>query len=102
MTSVLTIPGEVDVVSGEDFATRLHAALTTDVELLVIDMLRVDFLGSAGLAALVEVQDEADRRGVEVRVVCGRVARHTIELTGLGERFTLADTLAAAIEPGRP
>ncbi|ALG09815.1 STAS domain-containing protein [Kibdelosporangium phytohabitans] len=100
-TSVLSFQGEVDMVSGEHFATHLHAALTTGVELLVIDMLRVDFLGSAGLAALVRFHTEAARRGIDVRLVCGRAARRTIELTGLADRFTPADTLSAALGPGR-
>nr|CEL20814.1 hypothetical protein [Kibdelosporangium sp. MJ126-NF4]CTQ98381.1 hypothetical protein [Kibdelosporangium sp. MJ126-NF4] len=97
MASVLTFHGEVDLSSGEDFSTRLYGALAEGVDILVVDMLRIDFLGSAGLAALIRFQEEATRRGVEVRLVCGHAARRTIELTGLTERFVLADTLSSAL-----
>ncbi|MCE7004290.1 STAS domain-containing protein [Kibdelosporangium philippinense] len=93
--SVLSLRGEVDVATGQHFATQLSAALTTCGGVLFVDLLKISFLGSAGLAALIRFQDEAALRGVEVRLVCGPASRRTIELTGLAQRFTLVDTVPA-------
>ncbi|RSM91462.1 anti-sigma factor antagonist [Kibdelosporangium aridum] len=94
--SVLSLQGEIDMATGQHFATQLSKALTTCGDVLVVDMANISFLGSAGLAALIRFQDEAALRGVEVRLVCGHAARRTIELTGLAERFILLDSLPSS------
>lgn len=95
--SVLALRGEIDMATGKYFSVQLDEALATSDQVLVVDMTGIDFLGSAGLAALITFQDKAESQGVEVRVVCGPTTRRVIELTGLTERFRLAGTAAAAL-----
>jgi anti-sigma B factor antagonist len=97
-TAVLDLRGEIDLATGEDLMSQLNRALAALPGRLVVDLTRVDFLGSAGLSALIAARETAERQGTQVRLVCNRITRRTIELTGLNEQFTLADDRNAALE----
>jgi len=60
--AVLDLRGEIDLATGEDLTAQLGRALAAVPELLVIDLTGVDFLGSAGLAALIAARDDAGGR----------------------------------------
>jgi anti-sigma B factor antagonist len=65
---------------------------------LVVDLSEVSFLGSAGLAALVEAKDAADRDGSRLLVVPGsRIVKRALEATGLLSLFTVADDVPEAL-----
>jgi len=95
--AVLALRGEIDLATGDDLTTQLNRALAGQPRLLVIDLTAVDFLGSAGLSALIVAKGQADAQGTRVRMVCNRTTRRTIELTGLTEQFDLADDRASAL-----
>lgn len=84
-TAVVHVRGEVDVLTAprltELLVTRLRGAIRT----LVIDLSEVDFLGAAGLSALVHAELLARHRGVTLRVVAGdnRAALRPLTVTGL-------------------
>jgi anti-sigma B factor antagonist len=71
--SVLTVSGEVDIDSGP----RLQAALDEIIDVpagrapsgLVLDLTGVTFLGSAGLAVLVDAHERASQRGIALKIV---------------------------------
>lgn len=73
--SVLTVSGEIDLVSGP----RLRAALdeilddagsgTTPLADVLLDLTAVTFLGSAGLAVLVDAHEHATQRGIALKIV---------------------------------
>jgi anti-anti-sigma factor len=94
---VASVSGELDMLT----APRLRAVVTAEVAdcaVLVIDLSGVSFLGSAGLAVLVEASHEAARRQVELRVVAtGRTVRRPLEITGLDEVLTTFPTRDAAV-----
>jgi anti-sigma B factor antagonist len=94
---VLHVVGEVDTLTAPVLRTRLDEHLA-EVELLVLDLTDVTFLGSAGLAVLVAAKDEADRFGHRLRLVPGsRIVVRALEATGLLTLFDLADTAAEAL-----
>jgi anti-sigma B factor antagonist len=85
---VATVAGEVDMLTAPALRAVVLAELA-DCTVLVIDLTRVGFLGSAGLAVLVEASHEAQRRQVELRlVVAGRSVQRPLEITGLTEVLT--------------
>jgi anti-sigma B factor antagonist len=96
-TAVLDLRGEIDLATGEDLATQLDRALADRPKLLVVDLTAVDFLGSAGLSALIVAKGKADAQDTRIRMVCNRTTRRTIELTGLAEQFDLVDDRATAL-----
>lgn len=85
---VATVSGEVDMLTAPALRAVVLAELD-DCAVLVIDLSGVGFLGSAGLAVLVEASHEAQRRQVELRLVAGgRAVRRPLEITGLAEVLT--------------
>jgi anti-sigma B factor antagonist len=85
---VATVAGEVDMLTAPALRAAVLAELD-DCTVLVIDLSGVSFLGSAGLAVLVEASHEAQRRQVELRLVAaGRSVQRPLEITGLTEVLT--------------
>jgi len=94
---VLHVVGELDTLTAPVLAGRL-AEQQSAVPKLVVDLSEVSFLGSAGLAALVEAKDAADRHGWQLLVVPGsRIAWRALEATGLLSLFTVADDVPEAL-----
>jgi anti-sigma B factor antagonist len=94
---VLHVVGEVDTLTAPILRTRLDEHLA-EVELLVLDLGDVTFLGSAGLAVLVAARDEAERLSHRLRLVPGsRIVVRALEATGLLGLFELSDTAAEAL-----
>ena len=89
--SVIDLGGEIDLVTGEHFATQLTAALQDAGSKLVVDMSKVTFLGSAGIAALIAVNRMATAQGTELVLKCSPPTRRTIELVGLTEQLKVVD-----------
>src|SRR5882757_5785503 len=80
--------------------TVVVAALTdSPSKRVVLDLSRVTFLGSHGLAMLVDISARAAARGVVFRLVVGD--RHTViralEVTGIAAGFTLYPSLNEAV-----
>jgi anti-anti-sigma factor len=64
----------------------------------VVDFTKVTFLGSAGLAVLVEALHESRRAHVLLRlVVASRTVNRALTVTGLGEVFDIYSKVAEAI-----
>jgi anti-sigma B factor antagonist len=95
---VVKVIGEIDTLTAPVLRSRLEENLA-EVELVVLDLSEVTFLGSAGLAVLVFARDEADRLRHRFRLVPGsRIVVRALEATGLLSLFELADTAAQALE----
>jgi anti-sigma B factor antagonist len=72
----------------------------------VVDLDGVEFLGSAGLSALVEANELTTKQDRALRLAChSRIANRALEAPELRARFTFADTVPDALEksarPGR-
>jgi anti-sigma B factor antagonist len=94
---VLHVIGELDTLTSPLLARQL-AEQQSAVAKLVVDLSDVSFLGSAGLAALVEAKDAADNSQGRLLVVPGsRIAKRALEATGLLRLFTVADDVPEAL-----
>lgn len=96
--TVVHVSGEIDMVT----TPRLHACLQERLgkspRLLVVDLSGVSFLGSSGLAVLVESLETARRRGSELRLVASsREVVRPLEATGLTELFQSYPDLDSAL-----
>jgi anti-anti-sigma factor len=76
------VRGVLDVFSSPALAKRALANLPTKTHDLVIDLRDVSFVDSAGVSALVRLQQEARSRAVEVRARLGN-AQHSINATAI-------------------
>lgn len=100
--SIVSVTGEIDMLT----APRLRAALVHAIEELrrtplVVDLSRVTFLSSGGLALLVEAHTLATEQSVAIRVVTGasRLVVHALEITGVADLLPTYPDLAAALDP---
>jgi anti-sigma B factor antagonist len=93
---VVTVGGEIDTLT--EFAVFVIGQLVV-VPLVVLDLDGVQFLGSAGLSVLVKANKLAAQEGRHLRLVChsGTINR-ALDVTGLREQFTFADTVSAALQ----
>jgi anti-sigma B factor antagonist len=91
-TVTVTVVGEVDTFTAPVLRASLDTQLEQQPSELVIDLCGVQFLGSAGLAVLVETQKSARSRDVGLRLVANtRAVTRPLEVTGLIDLFTIAD-----------
>ncbi len=86
------VVGEVDTFTAPVLRSTLDSQLEQSPRELVIDLSGVQFLGSAGLAVLVETQKSARSREVDLRLVATtRAVTRPLEVTGLIDLFTIVD-----------
>jgi anti-sigma B factor antagonist len=89
------VVGEVDTFTAPVLRSTLDSQLEQSPSELVIDLSGVQFLGSAGLAVLVETQKSARSREVALRLIATtRAVTRPLEVTGLIDLFTIADSPA--------
>ncbi|WP_329790026.1 STAS domain-containing protein [Lentzea sp. DG1S-22] len=95
--TVLAVSGEVDMVSAPTLRDALVNGLG-DGGTFVVDMTGVTFLGSAGLAVLVEAARVAQQHEAALKVVAkARAVTRPLEATGLGEVLSLHQTVEEAL-----
>ena len=91
----VTVVGEVDTFTAPVLRSSLDSQLEQSPRELIIDLSGVQFLGSAGLAVLVETQKAARSRDVALRLIATtRAVTRPLEVTGLIDLFTIADSSA--------
>ncbi len=96
--TVVSVSGEVDMVTTPRLNTCLQEQLALNPDRLVIDLSGLSFLGSSGLAVLVESLDDARGGGTDLRLVCSsREVVRPLEATGLTELFQTFPDLNSAL-----
>jgi anti-sigma B factor antagonist len=95
---VVTVTGEIDTLTAPKLATFLNEQLAA-AQVVVVDLDGVEFLGSAGLSALFEANEQANRERRALRMVChSRIANRALEATELRDQFTFADSVPEALK----
>jgi anti-sigma B factor antagonist len=97
---VVTVTGELDMLTTPRLRVAVREVLDEAMgEPVVLDLTAVTFLGSPGLAALVEAVREAGQRGGPLRIVVDHVRPviRPIQLTGLDDVLTLYETVDEAL-----
>jgi len=92
---VLHVAGEVDLLTANALGDRIREQLVPENRVLVLDLGKVSFLGSAGLAEIVAA-GQADGPKV-VLVATNRAVLRPLDVTGLLALFTVYDTVDAAL-----
>lgn len=95
---VLEIGGEVDMLTSPRLRTAALAALADDPRVVVLALDSVSFLGTSGLAVLIEVREAAQQVGVDLRLACtGRRVLRPLSIAGLIPMFDVRDTVEDAL-----
>jgi anti-anti-sigma factor len=99
---VVEVRGELDTLTMPRLRAKVREGLALPVALLVVDLDRVTFLGTTGLAGLVEIRSTADDQGCGLRLVCrNRHVLRPLELTGLIGLFPIHDSVTEAVRQWR-
>jgi anti-sigma B factor antagonist len=97
---VITVGGEVDMLTSPQLRSLVLDQFDpgAGVELVVLDLDGVTFLGTSGLAVLIEVREAAHAAGVELRLACtARRVLRPLTIAGLIPLFDIHDTIDAAL-----
>ena len=97
---VISVAGELDTLTTPRLRVAVREALDEAMgAAVVVDLTEVTFLGSPGLAALVDAVASANRRGGPLRIVVDntRPVIRPIELTGLDDVLALYETVDEAL-----
>jgi anti-sigma B factor antagonist len=92
---VLNVAGEVDLLTATALGERIREHLVPGTRVLILDLGKVSFLGSAGLAEIVAA-GQAGATTV-VLVATNRAVLRPLDVTGLLSLFTVYDTVDAAV-----
>lgn len=97
---VVEVGGEVDMLTSPQLRRVVLDRLGDGAELVVLALDRVSFLGTSGLAVLIEVREAAQAAGVQLRLACTqrRVLR-PLAIAGLVPLFDIRDSLELALDP---
>ena len=95
---VVSVGGEIDALTAPELGALLATQLAA-ASLVVVDLERVRFLGSAGLSVLFAANELAIRENRSLWLVLPRrgMVNRTLEVTGLSEQFNIAETVVAAL-----
>ena len=86
----VSVAGEVDTFTAPALRSALDAELERRPPELVLDLRGVRFLGSAGLAVLVETKKSAGARDIVLRLIATtHPVIRPLEVTGLVAMFTI-------------
>lgn len=96
-TVVVSVAGELDVLTSPHLKDGIDAALAKGPAVLVIDLSEVEFLSSAGMAVLVAAREQAEDSHVKFGVVAsGPATSRPLTLIGLAEVIGMHPTLGEA------
>jgi anti-sigma B factor antagonist len=95
---VVQIVGEIDASNVEEMRAETLAGLPNSALGLVLDLRRLTYIDSAGVAYIFEVAERLRRRGQAVALVVppNAVIRRSLEITEVGEVAAILPTLEAA------
>ena len=93
---VFTFKGQLDAFSEKQFKTFVTNNIKSELP-IVIDLLKIDFLDSSGLGALVQTAKECKKFKVGFSVVGNSRVAQTIKLVRLGDFLNLKLSLEDAL-----
>lgn len=97
-TALLRVFGEIDMLTSPVLREGIAEQLSEDRVRLLVDLDGVEFLGTSGLAALVEARSSAEENNVELWLVCtNRQVLRPLEIAGLTSLFRIAVSVTEAL-----
>jgi anti-sigma B factor antagonist len=97
---VIEVGGEVDMLTSPQLRTAVVEQFDAEagVELVVLALDGVSFLGTSGLAVLIEVREAAHTAGVELRLACtARRVLRPLTIAGLVPLFDIHNSIEQAL-----
>lgn len=90
---LIGVSGELDLASSPELERELELGATSDAELLIIDLRKLEFMDSTGLSVLVRAHQKVTQGGKRFAVVKGpQQVQRLLSLTGVAEKLTVVDS----------
>ena len=94
-SALVTIRGDLDIQVAEHVAAELDRVEATGPDNLVLDLRRLSFMDSSGMAVVAAAQTRAAAAGRRFAVVSPPAGvMHAFRVSGLAELITIADDVA--------
>ena len=105
--TMLTLSGELDLLSAPALERALERLSESDAELIIVDLRGLEFMDSTGLHLLVQAQQNAHASGRRLALIKGgEQVQRLFELTGVTENLTIVESADELLEvdqaPGAP
>ncbi|MET0132012.1 MAG: STAS domain-containing protein [Kibdelosporangium sp.] len=98
---VIEVSGEIDMGTCDRMADPVFDRLAERPRTLVIDLTKVEFIGSAGLNVLIEAQKRAKDGVTVLHVVAStQPVLRPLEISGLRQFLSVRHSLAEALRDG--
>jgi anti-anti-sigma factor len=95
--AVVSVSGNVDMLTAPRFADAIDSAIAQSPSGLIVDLSKVEFLGSAGISVLVKAHDSI-RSSTQFCVVAdGPTTHRPLTLLGINEIMPLCRTVDDAL-----
>ena len=92
-SALIVVGGELDLASGLVLEDELARVFASRVELVVLDLRKLEFMDSTGLSILVKANQRAVDEGRRFGLARGSPqVQRLLDLTGVAERLALVDT----------
>jgi anti-sigma B factor antagonist len=102
-TITLALSGELDLVSSPALERALEDQAQSEVELVVVDLRRLDFMDSTGLHTVLRIQQAAHDAGRQFALIRGPdQVQRLFDLTGLAETLPIVDSPEQLLEGRAP
>jgi len=97
--TVIALTGSCSMTCADRLGSLLMQQAESEVQLVVLDLSRLEFIESTSLGKTVAAYLKLRRRGADMRLVGPNAEiRNLLKLTRLDHLFTVADSVKAAIE----
>ena len=95
--AVVAVSGSVDMLTAPGLTAAIDAALAKKPKGLIIDLLKVEFLGSAGISVLMKTRDNLGESIPFCVVADGPATHRPLTLLGINELMSVCRRLDDAV-----
>jgi anti-sigma B factor antagonist len=95
--TVVSVSGSVDMLTAPALADAIDSALAKKPNGLIVDLSKVEFLGSAGISVLMRTRDSIGESAQFCVVADGPATHRPLTLLGINEMMSLCRTLDDAV-----
>jgi anti-sigma B factor antagonist len=95
--AVVSVSGSVDMLTAPGLADAIDSALAKKPSGLIVDLSKVEFLGSAGISVLMKTRDKIGESTQFCVVADGPATHRPLTLLGINEMMSLCRTLDDAV-----
>lgn len=97
--AVVAASGDLDMLTAPQLKDAVDAVLSKEPAGLIIDLTKVEFLGSAGMQVLMETHNQTDGAQTRFAVVAeGAATSRPLKITGIADLIDLFSSLEVALD----